>query len=82
MHHWFVPQSGWGKYVPDLIKNQPWNIMPMPSAEFHRAIHGLGIHPFSAAEQIWYGTPGWFKALLISTFGRFFDDLRGENECN
>lgn len=34
-HHWAIPQNGWGKNVPDRIKNQPWNIKPMPSAEVH-----------------------------------------------
>lgn len=26
-HHWAIPQNGWGKDVPDFIKNQPWNII-------------------------------------------------------
>ena len=69
MHHWFFKQNlGVGKYVPNIIKNQPWNLMPMKSPQFHRALHGQGT--MNVLEQMWYGTPTWFKALNISVFGR------------
>lgn len=63
-HHWLIPhKEGWGKHVPDVIKNQPWNITPMPSAEIHGRIHGRykGKARFNPAERIWHGTPGWSK---------------------
>jgi hypothetical protein len=42
VHHWAVPQGGWGKQVPDIIKNQPWNLNPMPDWATHANIHGYG----------------------------------------
>ena len=74
-HHWAIPQSGWGEYIPDFIKNQPLNLMPMENRALHDAVHGVGPSPFNAIEQFLYGTPGWFKALLVSGFGRVADDL-------
>jgi hypothetical protein len=62
-HHWAIPQNGWGKNVPDWIKNQPWNIKPMPDAKTHwRLEHRVGDLPrFNPAERLWYGTPAWAK---------------------
>lgn len=63
-HHWLIPhKEGLGKFVPNVIKNQPWNITPMPSAEVHGRIHGRykGKPRFNPAERIWYGTPRWSK---------------------
>ena len=32
-HHWLFEQNqGIGKYVPDFIKNQPWNINPISTS--------------------------------------------------
>ena len=32
-HHWLFQQGqGWGKNVPNSIKNQPWNINPVSSS--------------------------------------------------
>lgn len=63
-HHWAIPQNeGVGKYVPDFIKNQPWNIKPMPSPKVHGRIHGpyAGKPQFNPAQRYWYGTPAWSK---------------------
>ena len=63
-HHWLIPQNGWGKNVPDAIKNQPWNITPMPSAEVHTRMTGAaksGLPKFNAVERYVYGTPAWWK---------------------
>jgi RHS repeat-associated protein len=80
MHHWLLQQnSGIGKYAPNAIKNQPWNLMPMPSHEFHQALHGFGEMNF--AERALYGTPDWAKALGISGMGRMANLERGQNEC-
>lgn len=70
-HHWAIPQNGWGKQVPDWIKNQPWNIKGMPSPEAHLRIHqSVGGKPrFNPAQRYWYGTPAWAKAAKVSTVG-------------
>lgn len=81
MHHWLLKQNrGIGKYFPGAIKNQPWNVMPMKSPKFHRALDGRGT--MNAIERSWRGTPRWFKALNISIFGRLGNRIYGEkNEC-
>jgi len=78
LHHWAIPQGSWGKNVPNVIKNQPWNLMPMESLELHDAIHGWG--EMSKAERLMYGTPDWFKALLISESGRVGNELRDQGQ--
>jgi RHS repeat-associated protein len=65
VHHWLIPQGGWGVAVSNAIKNQPWNLMAM-STGLHQAVHGL-----SGVGRIWFGTPVWFKALGFSLSGRF-----------
>ncbi len=70
MHHWAILQNGWGKYMPDWLKNQPWNLMGMPDAAFHDALHGMGEDPFNFAERLWYGTPNWLAAGMGSAAGR------------
>ena len=70
-HHWAIPQNGWGKKVPDAIKNQPWNIKPMPDATTHwRLEHRVGDLPrFNPAERYWYGTPAWSKVGTVAAVG-------------
>ncbi len=70
-HHWGIPNKEWGKVVPDWIKNQPWNIKPMPSAEVHGLIHGpYKKQPrFNLAQQLWHGTPRWAKAAGLLAVG-------------
>jgi RHS repeat-associated protein len=42
VHHWFIDQgSAIGKMVPNAIKNQPWNLNPMPSKAWHDTLHEL-----------------------------------------
>lgn len=62
-HHWLIPQNGWGKAVPDVIKNHPFNIKPMPSPEVHGRITGRynGKPRFNAIERYVHGTPTWAK---------------------
>jgi RHS repeat-associated protein len=81
VHHWAIPRNGWGKEIPDWLKNQPWNLMPMESAELHQAIHGWG--ELGEFGRFWSGTPDWFKALLISEYGRIGNDFRsgGQHGC-
>lgn len=70
-HHWAIPQSGWGKNVPEWFKNQPWNIKPMPSPEVHGRITGSykGKPQFNALERYWYGTPAWSKVATGAAVG-------------
>ena len=66
LHHWFIPNNGWGKYVPNAIKNQPWNLNAIPKNS-HQFIHGnspIG-YKFSALKSIYYQTPNWAKAVGI-----------------
>lgn len=62
-HHWLIPRNGWGKNVPDVIKNQPWNIKAMPSEEVHARMRGArnGKPQFNAIERYVQGTPTWWK---------------------
>jgi hypothetical protein len=75
VHHWAIPQGGWGKNVPDWFKNQLWNAKPTTDAVEHGRIHGsykvdgLKLPQFDAVRRFWYGTPDWFKALNISVPG-------------
>jgi hypothetical protein len=70
-HHWAIPQNGWGKHVPDAIKNQPWNIKPMADATTHwRLEHRVGDLPrFNPAERYWHGTPAWSKVATGGAVG-------------
>lgn len=76
VHHWAIPQNRWGKFIPAYIKNQPFNLMGMESRVFHNAVHGIGSEAFNPINQFIYGTPGWFKALLISEYGRVSNEIR------
>lgn len=73
-HHWLVPQSGWGKRVPNKIKNQPWNIKGMESRAFHDGVHGKGDYDFGLVARAWHGSPAWPKATGVSIGGRLVPD--------
>ena len=70
MHHTFIPRNDWGKNVPDWLKNQPWNLMPMKNQVFHDAVHGVGDAPFNLGQRLWYGMPTWFNAGAFSMGGK------------
>ena len=74
VHHWFIQRNGtWGRYVADWIKNQPWNLLPMPSRRIHIMVHGntaAGGYRLNILGRLWYGTPHWAKAAFTSTIGR------------
>jgi RHS repeat-associated protein len=69
-HHWLIPQRTWGTVVPDIIKNQPWNLMRMPEGAAGQALHtmlhggvtGAG-ESMNMAQRLWFGSPGWAKVL-------------------
>lgn len=67
VHHGIIPRGGVGKYVPDAIKNQPWNAAPMPSPEVHGRIHGgyKGQPQYGQLERYWRGTPDWAKRAHV-----------------
>jgi len=69
-HHWLIPQRTWGTVVPDIIKNQPWNLMRMPEGAAGQALHtmlhggvtGAG-ESMNMGQRLWFGSPGWAKVL-------------------
>ena len=77
-HHWLVPQSGWGRMVPNGIKNQPWNLVRMPEGAAGQALHtmlrggtwGAAGDTMSMAERLWFGSPTWSKILLANSLLR------------
>jgi len=74
-HHWAIPQGGWGRAVPDWVKNQPWNIHGT-DAVTHGRIHGrytvdgVKLPQFNPLERLRRGTPDWFQATSSSVAGR------------
>lgn len=70
-HHWAIPQNGWGKAVPDAIKNQPWNINPMQDPAIHMRMNKSwgGKPPLTLPERLWYGPPTWAKVGSGATVG-------------
>lgn len=68
-HHAFIPNNGWGKIVPDFVKNQPWNIKGL-DAVTHGRVHGpftvdgVKLPGFNAIERLWHGTTPYFKAAI------------------
>jgi len=81
-HHWAIPQNGWGKRVPDRIKNQPWNIKPMPSPEVHGRLTNSykGKPRFNAVERYVYGTPTWSKVGAGAAVGHPVGAAKAEME--
>lgn len=73
-HHWLIPQKGWGAIVPDVIKNQPWNLMRMPEGIagdiLHDAIHGWGDEAMGLFDRLWHGSPIWAKVGLADAAGK------------
>lgn len=70
-HHWLIPQNGWGKNVPDMIKNHPLNIKAMPDRATHRRITGRyqGMPRFNWFDRYRYGTPTWSKVFTVDAAG-------------
>lgn len=72
-HHALIPNGGWGKAVPDAVKNQPWNYKMMETPLHHTRIHGasrkFGLPQFNPLERYWHGTSTWWKAANGSAVG-------------
>ena len=67
VHHGMIPQGGWGKWVPDKIKNQLWNATPMRSPQVHGRIHGPygGLPQYPLPQRYWIGAPDWAKRAHV-----------------
>jgi hypothetical protein len=80
-HHALIPNNGWGKSIPDAIKNQPANIKPMDSALTHTRIHSAsrraGLPRFNPLERYWHGTPTWWKAANGAAVGHATQTVAG-----
>lgn len=76
-HHWLFPQNGWAKDVPEVVKNQPYNILRVSNQTFHNAIEGKGAMKFLLPGRLWYGSPTWAKLLLVEILGRSADFIGG-----
>jgi hypothetical protein len=72
-HHALIPRKEWGKWIPDIIKNQPPNIRPMESPVAHTRIRGnariQGLPRFTPLESYLHGTPRWWKAANAAAVG-------------
>jgi hypothetical protein len=79
-HHWLIPQKGWGKDIPDWIKNHPLNIQGMPSREVHGRIHGRykGQSRYGILGRYWHGTPHWSKFATGSAVGHPVAAMKAE----
>ncbi len=69
LHHWLIPQNQWGSWVPNYIKNQPWNIMVMEDAEAHAMVDPFrkvaGVDPYPLPLRLWMGMPAEVRAAAI-----------------
>jgi RHS repeat-associated protein len=74
-HHWAIPQNGWGRIVPDVVKNQPWNIMKL-SPEAHTELHQM-----EGLARVWNGTPTWFKVAVFDASGKAANAARKDCGC-
>ena len=84
-HHWFFHQNeGIGRYIPDAIKNQPWNLIGMPADRaYHQALHGGGrLRAYSIPIKLWYGNPHWLKSGIFSGMGRALDSGGRKDGCS
>lgn len=69
-HHWYFERQGRiGRFVPESIKNQPWSLHFL-DRRTHMRLHGLDPDAMVFGERLWFGTPHWSKALVISSGGR------------
>ncbi len=71
-HHWLIPQNGWGRHVPDAIKNQPWNNYgrePVVHGRIHGryTVDGQKLPRYGPAERVIKGTPPWAGAATVTT---------------
>ena len=83
VHHWAIEQNSWiGKKVPESIKNQPWNLNPMPGQAFHISVHGKGKNAFGPFDRWWHGTPAWAKLMEADLIGKTMNASGQGNTCD
>jgi len=79
LHHWIIPRNQWGKNIPPFIKNQMWNLHPIPKingmsyGQVHNAIEGKGPYGWSIFKRMYYGTPSWPYTFFGSYGGRIIE---------
>jgi RHS repeat-associated protein len=88
VHHWLIERNGeFGTYMPDFIKNQPWNLNAiygtetMTGSQVHNAIHGWGSNQFNLFDRWWHGTPGWAKLGEAGLLGKISNTALHNNNC-
>jgi hypothetical protein len=72
LHHWLIEQrSALGKLVPGHIKNQKWNLLPMPDAATHgRLSHKYkDLKEFNPIEKFRYGLPIGVQVTTADALG-------------
>jgi hypothetical protein len=50
VHHWLIPRNGWGRAIPNAVKNQPYNLLPASQALYNRI---LPLTPNLTQQQRW-----------------------------
>jgi hypothetical protein len=64
LHHWAAPQGGWGKDVPNILKNNPLALHPMPKQAHqltHNNLPSQNLQRYGAIQRYVEGTPTWAK---------------------
>ncbi len=82
VHHWLIQNKGpIGRYVPDVIKNQPWNLNQVASRQLHNAIEGKFPNNLNRAQRWWYGHPHWAKWAQGNLAGDIANQFRDKRNC-
>ena len=73
LHHWAIQKKGpIGRYVPNAIKNHPWNLKSLPES-IHTRMHGRdlvrGLPKFNIYNRWRHGVPSWAKAIQGNSAG-------------
>lgn len=80
LHHWLIERnSRLGRWVPDWIKNHPWNLNPVDKA-LHQDLHMMD--PFS---RTGLGAPPWARRAATEALwpaaGHAVNDLTNSEDC-
>jgi hypothetical protein len=71
LHHWLIPQGGWGASVPNYIKNRMWNLRITDSAAHHALIDASrrvpGVVPYPLFIRPWMAMPNGAKGAATAT---------------
>lgn len=85
LHHWLIQRNGpIGKSIPNVIKNQMWNLKVFENQALHMRLgHGqtyLGQKGANFLGQIWFGSPSWVKTFGFSYGGRAVEESIDDND--